>query len=299
MTNKWASNGIYHIMALFTSIIWGATFVSTKILIQEGISPESILFYRFLIAYIGIWFFSPKRLFANNVKDELLFLATGICGGSLYFIGENRAIGMTLASNVSLIICTASIFTGILSHFLLKGERMRKRLIWGAIIALIGVGLVVFNGHFILKINSAGDILTIFVALMWAFYCVLLKKLDNRYTTIFITRKVFFYGLVTLLPAFTFSPLTTNIKLLTEPIILGNILFLGIIASMLCYILWNKAINKLGTICTSNYIYIIPIVTLITSSIALDEKITPFAILGAILIICGVYVSERGFRLSK
>ena len=58
--------------------------------------------------------------------------------------------------------------------------------------ALIGVGLVVFNGSFILKINPLGDFLSLIAALMWAFYCLILKQLDSRYSTAFITRKVFF-----------------------------------------------------------------------------------------------------------
>lgn len=299
MSKNWKTNGIYHLMALTTSIIWGTTFVSTKVLIQHGISPESILFYRFLIAYIAIWAFCPRKIFSNSVKDELLLIAAGMCGGSLYFIAENRALSMTLASNVSLIVCTATIFTGILSHLLIKGERMKRRLIYGSCFALTGVGLVVFNGHFILKLNSTGDLLTIFVAIMWAFYCVLLKLLDNRYTTLFITRKVFFYGIITLLPAFAFSPLTTDIQLLTEPTTLMNIIFLGLVASMTCYIMWNKAVKHLGTIRTSNYIYTIPLITLITSSIVINEVITGFALLGALLIISGVYISEKGFHLTK
>lgn len=299
MAKQWANNGISHLMALTTSIIWGTTFVSTKVLIQQGISPESILFYRFIIAYTAIWFICPRKLFSNSIKDELLFLAAGLCGGSLYFVAENRALGMTLASNVSLIVCTTTIFTGILSHLLIKGERMRKQLVYGAIFALTGVGLVVFNGHFILKLNSSGDILTLFVALMWAFYCILLKKLDSNYTTTFITRKIFFYGIITLLPVFSVAPLTTDLKLLTQPEIFGNILFLGLVASLLCYIMWNKAVKQLGTIRTSNYIYIIPLVTLITSAIAIDEPITSFALIGALLIIGGVYISEQGFKLPK
>lgn len=305
MTNKIAFNkkpggqALYHLMALFTVSIWGTTFVSTKVLMKNGLSPEDILFYRFMLAYLSIWIICPRKLFAYNLKDELLFIMSGACGGSLYFIAENRALGITLASNVALILCTTSIFTAFLSHLFVKGERLKKNLILGSLIALAGVAFVVFNGSFVLKINPAGDILTIVASLMWAFYGIILKKLDSRYTTLFITRKVFFYGIITLLPAFFFSPLTTDKKILFNPLVYGNLLFLGLVASMLCYILWNMCVKNLGAVRTTNYVYIVPLVTLIASSLIIGEPITLFAIMGAIFILSGVYIAEKGFGKKR
>ena len=93
----------FHLMAAVTVAIWGTTFVSTKVLIGYGLSATDILFYRFIMAYICIWFFSPRILWAKSWRDEGVFVLLGLTGGSLYFIAENTALGMTLASNVSLI----------------------------------------------------------------------------------------------------------------------------------------------------------------------------------------------------
>lgn len=153
--------GWYHVMAAVTVMIWGTTFVATKVLIKYGLSPVDILFYRFLLAYICIWFFSPRVLLAKSWQDELRFVGLGLCGGSLYFVAENTALGMTLASNVSLIICTTPILTALLAPFFYKGDKLKARLIGGSLMALIGVGLVVFNGSFILQLSPAGDILTL------------------------------------------------------------------------------------------------------------------------------------------
>jgi drug/metabolite transporter (DMT)-like permease len=245
------------------------------------------------MAYIVIWFVCPKKLWADSWKDELLLLSLGIAGGSYYFIAENSALRYTLASNVALIICTAPLITAFLSHLFVKGERLRKTLIYGSLIALLGVALVVFNGNYILKLNPLGDILTIIAATMWGFYTILFKRIDTRYPILFITRKVFFYGLLTLFPAFIFSPLITDTKILFHPLVISNMLFLGLIASMLCYILWNIAVKNLGAIRTTNYIYLTPIITLITSYIFIHETITPIALLGAVLILLGVYWAER------
>ena len=159
--------------------------------------------------------------------------------------------------------------------------------------ALIGVGLVVFNGSFILKINPLGDILSLTAALMWAFYCLILKQLDNHYSIVFITRKVFFYGVLTILPMFLFRPLNWDNILMMQPIVFGNLLFLGFVASMLCFIAWNACFKELGAVKSTNYIYIVPLVTLLTSAVIINEKITWIAFTGCFLILCGVYLAER------
>ena len=165
-------HGYYHLIAILTVAIWGLTFISTKVLINHG------------------W-----------------LVAGGIFGGSLYFFTENTALGITQASNVSFIICTAPLLTTILSLLFYKSEKASKGLIYGSLLALMGVGLIVFNGSFVLKISPIGDLLTLLAALSWAFYSLIIKKMAGRYPTIFITRKIFFYGVLTILPAFLLHPL--------------------------------------------------------------------------------------------
>ncbi len=289
----------YHIIAIVTVAVWGTTFVSTKVLIQKGLSPAEILLYRFTLAYAGIWLLGRRKLLSKSIKDELMFVAAGLCGGSLYFIFENTALEITLASNVSLIICTSPIFTAFLSFLIYRKEKLKSHLILGSFMALLGVALVVFNGSFILQISPLGDILTILSSLSWAFYGIILRQLNGRYSILFITRKVFFYGIVTLLPFIFLSPSATiTPSLLTQPVILVNILFLGLIASLLCFVMWNSAVKELGVVQTSNHIYFVPLVTLLTSAIIIDEQITMVALLGSVFILFGVYVAEKGFHFG-
>lgn len=291
--NATKSRLIFHLIAIVTVIIWGTTFVSTKILIQNGLTPSEIFFYRFVLAYICMWSISCKKFFANSIKDEFLLLLAGLCGGTIYFLTENTALGITLASNVSLIVCTSPILTAFLSYLFKRNESFTRHLFYGSFMALIGVGLVVFNGSFILKINPLGDFLSLIAALMWAFYCLILKQLDSRYSTAFITRKVFFYGIMTILPVFLFRPLHWDISLMLQPVVWGNLFFLGIIASMFCFISWNACVKELGAVQSTSYIYIVPLVTLLTSAIIINEKITVIALSGCFLILCGVYLAER------
>ena len=287
--------GIYHILALTAVAIWGTTFVSTKKLLEAGLTPADIMFYRFLLAYGVMWICSPRIRWPKNWRDEALFAAAGLTGGSLYFLTENMALQITLASNVALLLATAPILTVLLSRLWLgRSERIGRPLAAGSVLALAGVALVVFNGSFILKIQPAGDLLTLAAALTWALYNICLKKLDGRHSTLEITRKVFFYGVVTLLPVFAFTPLRFDTALFRNPVVAGNLLFLGLVASLFCFAVWNTAVKHLGTVKTSNYIYLVPLVALISSAIVLNERITPVALGGAVLILGGVYIAENG-----
>jgi drug/metabolite transporter (DMT)-like permease len=286
------SLAFYHLLALLTVIIWGTTFVATKVLLQHGLGPIDIMFYRFLLAYFCLLVISHKRLWADNWKDEGMLMLAGLTGGTLYFIAENTAIGISQASNVALLVCTTPIFTALLTHFIYK-EPLRKNMMIGSFIALIGVGLVVFSGSVILKINPLGDFLSIMASLMWAVYCLILKPLGNRYPTVFITRKVFLYSILSLLVYFLFDPLCMQADVLLQPVVMYNLLFLGIVASMLCFIAWNTAVKALGPSHTANYIYIQPMSTLVLSSIILSEVITLTSLIGAACIIGGIYLAEK------
>ena len=283
---------LFHLITAAVVTIWGITFVSTKVLLQHGLGPMDIMFYRFVIAYCCILVISHKRLWANNWKDEFMLMLSGLTGGTLYFIAENNALRISQASNVALLVCTTPIFTALLANLIFK-EPLRKNMMIGSFIALIGVGLVVFSGSVILQINPLGDFLSIMAALMWAIYCLILKPLGKRYPTTFITRKVFIYSILSVMIYFLFDPLMMDVETLTNPIVLLNLFFLGIVASMLCFIAWNAAVKVLGPSRTANYIYVQPMSTLILSSIILSEIITLTSLIGAACIIGGVYLAEK------
>lgn len=283
---------LFHILTALVVTIWGTTFVATKVLLQHGLGPIEIMFYRFILAYVGILLVSHKRIWADSWKDEGLLMLSGLTGGTFYFIAENTALEITQASNVALLVCTTPIFTALFMHWLFK-EPLRKNVMIGSLIALVGVGMVVFSGSVILQINPLGDFLSIVASMMWAFYCLVLKPLGNRYSTAFITRKVFLYSILSLLVYFLFDPLQVKVEVLFQPVVVLNLLFLGIVASMLCFIAWNAAVKVLGPSRTANYIYVQPFSTLVLSSIILSEVITLTSLVGAVCIIGGVYLAEK------
>ncbi len=290
---KFSDTYKYHLAALFAVTVWGATFVSTKVLIAHGLTPATIFLLRFVMAYLCILPLSAKRLWADSLRDEWQLVLAGITGGSIYFLTENMALEYAPASNVSLIVCTAPIWTALLLSMLYRNERMSRRQIIGAGIAFVGMILVVFNGHFVLHLSPRGDLLALSAALLWMLYSLVIKRIADRYPAHFITRKIFFYGLLTILPWFAYEPLQLNIETLCQPAVWSNLLFLGVVASMLCYLLWNAAMYHLGAVRTTNYIYLNPLITIITAAICINEQISPITLLGAALILYGMWRAER------
>lgn len=289
----------YHLLAFLTVSVWGTTFISTKVLINNGLSPAEIMFLRFAIAYVFLWVLTYKKLFSNSLKDEGLFLLSGMTGGSVYFMTENTALSYSLASNVSLLVCTAPIFTAILFFLTHRKERLKSKLVYGSLVAFSGVALVIYSGGFILRINPLGDFLALMAALSWAFYSLFSKGLINRYSSMFVTRKVFFYGMLTILPFLLTQPNHPKWNLLFKPEVLFNLLFLGLIASMLGYIFWSLATRHLGIVRVTTYIYFCPVITLITANLILHERLTMPAIVGACCIVGGVYLAEKGIPLKR
>jgi drug/metabolite transporter (DMT)-like permease len=250
-----------------------------------------------------MWFFSPRKLVADSVKDEMMMMVTGLMGVSVYFIFENTALEMnTLLSNVSLLVATAPVWTALLSKIIYPKLKTGANMWIGTFVALAGCAFVIFNGRFSLDIsNPAGFALSLAAAMSWATYSLVIKNLSNRYESTFITRKVFFWGVVTAIP-FMYIPLTGtgrfNFAALAVPEVWGNLLFLGLVASLACYALWNVVINKLGMVKSSNYLYLSPAFTIIASRLFQNEAITWVAIGGFLLIIGGLWIAEHGFRVG-
>ena len=286
-----------NLLALITVVIWAATFISSKILLNT-FTPLEVMFFRFVIAYFLLLIIHPKFHKIDSLKEEAMFLLSGITGGSLYFLTENSAVKISQVSNVGLIVATAPIITALLAHFFTKGEKLNKNLFLGFVIAISGVILVMFNGNFMLKLNPLGDILALCAAVSWSVYSIITKKLGCKYNPLYLTRKIFFYALLTMIPFLFTSEFNFDISKFLTFEVMSNLLFLGIVASSICYVMWNFTVNKLGVVKTNNYIYLIPAITLILSVTILHEKITFYSGIGALLIFLGVYVSENGLNFN-
>lgn len=281
-----------HFLAFVTIFIWGTTFISTKLLLKT-LSPIEILFLRFTLGLLLLLAIYPHRLRVREKKHELYFAAAGLCGITLYYLLENIALTYTLTSNVGVIISIAPFFTAIFAHLFLDGEKLRLQFFIGFGIALIGIFLISFHGNSRLELNPLGDILAILAAVVWAAYSVLTRKISRfQYNTIQVTRRTFFYGLIFMIPALFIFGFEPDLHQLMRPTNVFNLLFLGLGASALCFVTWNSAVKLLGAVKTSVYIYMVPVITVVTSVLVLKETITGMLGIGVLLTLAGLLISE-------
>lgn len=282
-----------HLAAILTVFIWGTTFISTKLLLVD-FAPIEILFFRFAIGYLALLAMQPHLIRPRSLREELLFAGAGISGVTLYFLCENIALTYTLASNVGIIVSVAPFLTAVLAHFFLKGEPLRPAFFAGFLIAIAGIALISLNGSFELNLNPMGDILALLACVCWAAYSVFMRKIGTLgHPNIAVTRRVFFYGLLLMLPVMPLTGFRWELGRLLNPTNAFNLLFLGLGASALCFVTWNWCVNILGAVKTSNYIYLVPIVAVLFSALILREQITVTALIGMLLTLAGLYFSER------
>ena len=293
-------------MAFVTVAIWGSTFVFTKMLLLNGLSPAQIFTLRFLIAYALLLAFELAtrwhsfRLFSRSWRDELLMLLLGVSGGSLYFLTENAAMIYTTATNTSLIVCSCPLFAMLLIALVYrKSERFTSVQVVGSLLACLGMAVVVMNGRFVLHLSPLGDMLAFEACLCWAVYSLLMKTVTERYSTFFITRKVFFYGLLTILPYHLVFPGFPSMEVLFSRQVIWNLLFLSVVASMVCFLVWNWVIRQLGAVVATNWVYFNPITTILFAWWLLHEHITVWFLLGSLLIIIGMMLSEKKTSKEK
>ena len=289
MENK--NKTVGHLIAMITILIWGSTFIASKYMLG-AFSPVQIMTMRFIIAWSVLFLIKP-RFVKPVLREELGFLLLGVFGCTLYFWCENTALTLTYASNVSIIVATAPLLISVLAHFFIRDEKFKPNLLIGFIVAFLGVALVVFNGSIVLKLNPVGDLLSFSAALCWAIYSILLKRRLGKYDGFILTRKVMFYGFLTALPLLLIEGKPFRFEAFSDPIIIVCLVFLAVLGSGVCYVLWGMASERIGVVAAGTYIYVVPFVTMIAAYLFLKEKISLMGIAGAVLIVSGILLCSN------
>ena len=289
-----STNLLVNLAGIVTVIMWGLSFISSKVLLENGLGPVEIYLYRFILAYAVILIFSHKKFRCNSWRDEGLFLLCGLTAGSIYFIAENTALEYTLVQNVSLLTSLSPLTTALLVALMYTSDRPGRGMIIGSCIAFCGVACVILNSATSLEVHPVGDILSLAACFSWSVYSLILRRLSANYDTWFMTRKTFFYGIITAFPFLAFSPgLSNPITVLQSPEVIVNVCFLGLGASFIAYLLWSLTVKHLGAFRANNFMYFQSIVTMIASFLILGEGITVVGVVGCALIIGGLWVGDR------
>lgn len=284
----------YHVAAFAMILVWGISFLNTRVLLDAGLTPTEIFVARFTIAYLSLLAVSRFKVRYTGWRDELLFVVCGVAGGSAYFIAENTALEYTLISDVAVLVSTAPLTTALMGAIFYRDERITWMTCLGMIIAFIGSVMLAMKNGLVWGDSIVGDLLALLAAFVWAFYSMALKRLNRTYTTLFITRKLFFYGVLSALPLLfmenTRVDWTTTLR---KPEVWGNLLYLGLICSMAAYFIWGITVKRIGAVRASNYFYLSPIISMISAAIWFGERTTVVAYIGCVLILAGVIIAEK------
>lgn len=283
--------------ALFAVVIWGGTFIATKIALKE-VSPATIVWIRFGIGVIilGIAVLA-RRQFALPAKSDLPYLLLlGFIGVTFHQWLQATGLQTARATTTAWIVATIPVFTALLGWLVLK-EKMGWVRVGGIGIAALGVLLIVSNGDvralFTGETGTIGDLLILISALNWAMYTILSRRELARHPAARMMFYVMLFGwLFACIWIFGFGPGLTELPRLT---VSGwtSILILGIFGSGLAYIAWYDALSEIPASQLGVFINIEPLVTMLLAAPMLGEQITLISLLGGAIIILGVWLVNR------
>ncbi len=288
--------------ALFAVIVWGASFIATKVALRD-VSPVTVVWLRFAmgVVILGIVVAARKQFALPKKKEWLYFALLGFLGITFHQWLQSTALLTSRASTTAWIVATTPVFMALLGWLALK-ERLHWLQISGIALAAIGVLLVVSDGDFssmsIAEFGQPGDVLVLISSFNWAVFSALSRHGLKAHPA---TRMMFY--VMTLGWLFTgllfFSgPGLQEIPQLTLNGWLG-VSFLGIFCSGLAYIAWYDALQILPTGQLGAFLYLEPPVAVVVAALLLAESITWVALLGGGIILFGVWLVNRNHRSPK
>ena len=290
-----------HLAALFTILNWGTTFIATKVLLRS-FTPVEILVFRFGLGVAVLFLACPRLLRVRDRRQELVFAAAGLTGACLYYLMENVALSYTTAANVGVIVTAAPLFTALIVWRTGGGEgRPTGKFFLGFVTAMAGICLISFPSISSVSLDWRGDLLALGAAAVWGIYSRLVKVIASfGYPILQTTRRTFLYGLLFMIPAAMTMDFRWGLERFAQPVNTATLLYLGIGACALCFVTWGFAVDVLGAVKTSVYIYLSPVITLLCSALVLHERMTPASLAGAALTLGGLLLSQwdslRGHR---
>lgn len=282
-----------NIAMLITVIFWGVSYISIKIVVSE-VPPITMALIRFVITTIIL--ITILRTVEPSSKlqkeDTPKMIMSGCLGISLYFYFENTGLTFTTASNASLIASIIPILAIIMDILIFKTKILVTH-IFGVSCALVGTYLTITaNGQ--LDFTSAtfkGNSFIVCAMVSWTLYTLLNKALHNKYSGLFLIAYQTLFGTLLLFPASLFEYSQWH---MISWMAVGNILFLAVFCSALCYFFYVYALKTLDVAITTLYLNLVPIVGVVCGYLILDELILPIQIVGGLIIILGIIIVNMG-----
>ena len=282
-----------HFYALTAMLFWGMSFVwTTKLLVH--FQPVTIIFIRLLIssAFLFLLMILSGRFETIKKQDLWLLIGSALFNPFLYFLGENFGVKFTSATISSVIIATIPVFTPVLGWLTFR-ERISKLNIFGIFISFSGVTIMLVTRDLSFSGDGKG-VLALFGAVISALvFSVFLKKLTLKYSPVTLVAWQNIIGAFMFLPLFMIFERKDLTAVSFTFNTLSSFLFLSIFASSLAFVFFAKTVKEIGISKANIYSNLIPVFTAFFSYFLLSEPFTLQKVAGIIIVISGVYLSER------
>ncbi len=273
-------------------LIWGMSFICTNIVLKYY-SPITIISLRLVISSLLLFFiiYLMGRKQKIKKKDMKLLLLSALFQPFLYFIGETFGLELVSPTISAVIIGTIPVFTPIAAYFLLH-EKLSKLNIAGFAISFIGILVMIFKKDFSLSTDPKG-IAFLGLAVFGAVgYGMVIKNLANKYDSLTIVANQNLIGAFMFLPIFFIFDFKEFLTVQIEPELILNLLLLAVFGSTLAFIFYTTVVREIGVSKSVIFTNTIPVFTAIFSYLILSEIFTETKILGMIIVIAGVFLSQ-------
>ena len=283
-----------HVLALIllSVFLWASSFIALKMVLQIC-DPYFIIFGRMTLAVLcALPVYRQLRRFTYQKGDWMLLLALGLFEPCLYFLFESRALMLTTAGQAGIITALMPVMVALGAWAMFR-ERITRQTIMGFCLALFGVVVLTLAGS---ATESApnpalGNFYEFMAMVMATGYVLVLKKLSTRYTPLILTTVQSLSGTLFFGTLFGLSGVPFPSTLPLEG--WGMIAYLGIFVSFGAYFCYNYAVSHMPASRAAAFINLIPVITLIMGMTFLDEVVTPIQYLGVVLVLSGVYLSQK------
>jgi drug/metabolite transporter (DMT)-like permease len=280
------------ILALIAAVvIWGLTFVATKIALVD-FQPFTLTVTRLILAWSVLYFFARREGYRLRQTFTPALLALGFTGVAFFYGVETIGLNLTSAASGSLIQAGIPALTAVAAFFLLR-ERLSPLQIAGVSLSVLGVIVITITGAFSLANDSLlGNLLVLLSTLSWVVYTILGKRLSLHFSPLVATTGGMGAGLLFLLPFSMIEIATAGFPHFT-PIGFAAWFYLALGGSALAYFLWNYGLTHTNASVASPFINLIPVIGLF-AAILWGEPVSAGQIGGGALAILGIWLSSRG-----
>ena len=281
-----------YIFALLAMVFWGMSFIWTSI-VFDYYPPITTIFLRLVISSTFLFIILAVSGFLQRIRREhfLLFLLSAVFNPFFYFLGENYGLKYSTPSISAVVIATIPVFTPFAAWFMIR-EKVSRLNIAGIMISFTGILVMLIKPDFSFATDPLGVILLLLAVVSAVIYSILLKRLTKHYTPVNIIAWQNLLGVIFFLPLFLILDFGEFISVVPDSRLLIALFSLAIIASSVAYVLFATTIKHIGVSRANVYSNLIPVTTVIASYFILDEIFTGRKVLGIVIVILGVFITQ-------